>query len=552
MSWVVVLYGLSVFFVAGWTFVWFMHIVAILNAKLKLHKKIPSYGPFRKSQEDRDCPVLIHSPPHSWTPSTPTSCPPTPPPSPPPYSSTHKKDDYYFQEEKRHSLDKYDQCPGSVMISTSTHVSSTSFTLTPSSSESSLHRHVHDSGCVSTMSDIKSTIIPVPEEGNNVSPYGFSRVPVETPSPLMCPKKSTSSSWSPSSPSFGPDVLPGVSILKPLVGVDPYLSLNLESFFTLNYPIFELLFCINDDKDPSLEVVKRFIDKYPSVPAKIFVGGMKVGTNPKINNMQPGYEAAAYDLILISDSAIRMKQDTLLDMVSFMTPDVGLVHQMPYTCDRKGFPAILEKVYFGTAFARVYLSADFLGINCHTGMSALMRKGALDAEGGIKAFGQYLAEDYFFAKRLAQRGWRIRVCSQPALQSSATPDIESFHNRISRWAKLRFAMVPHTILLEPLSECLILGIIASWALNFLFSLDPFAVYLFHILTWFLLDFLLLSIIQNGPLPFNKSQFVVAWVFRETTALLVFFKALLDPDIKWRTGTYRLKWGGIAEEIKDKL
>jgi len=41
-----------------------------------------------------------------------------------------------------------------------------------------------------------------------------------------------------------------------------------------------------------------------------------------------------------------VKEDTLLDMVSCMTEDVGLVHQMPFTCDRDGFAATLEKVEF--------------------------------------------------------------------------------------------------------------------------------------------------------------------------------------------------------------
>ncbi len=39
-----------------------------------------------------------------------------------------------------------------------------------------------------------------------------------------------------------------------------------------------------------------------------------------------------------------VKEDTLLDMASYMTERVGLVHQMPYAWDRDGFGSRLEKV----------------------------------------------------------------------------------------------------------------------------------------------------------------------------------------------------------------
>lgn len=43
---------------------------------------------------------------------------------------------------------------------------------------------------------------------------------------------------------------------------------------------------------------------------------------------------------------IAVNDDSLTDMVASLNPKVGLVHQMPYVCDRKGFAAVYEKVRF--------------------------------------------------------------------------------------------------------------------------------------------------------------------------------------------------------------
>ncbi|EPY85855.1 hypothetical protein CB1_000346020 [Camelus ferus] len=117
----------------------------------------------------------------------------------------------------------------------------------------------------------------------------------------------------------------------------------------------------------------------------------------------PGYEVAKYDLIWICDSGIRVVPDTLTDMVNQMTEKVGLVHGLPYVADRQGFAATLEQVYFGTSHPRSYISANVTGFKCVTGMSCLMRKDVLDQAGGLIAFAQYIAEDYFMAKAIADR-----------------------------------------------------------------------------------------------------------------------------------------------------
>lgn len=69
------------------------------------------------------------------------------------------------------------------------------------------------------------------------------------------------------------DPLPGISIVKPLMGVDSELEGNLESHFQLKYggPL-ELLLCVQDPNDPAIDMVKTMCDRYPEVDCRLFVG----------------------------------------------------------------------------------------------------------------------------------------------------------------------------------------------------------------------------------------------------------------------------------------
>lgn len=69
--------------------------------------------------------------------------------------------------------------------------------------------------------------------------------------------------------SLHPETVPGVSIIRPLKGLDPNLYENLESSFLQEYSNFEVIFSVHDENDQALTVVDDLVRKYPAVPVQV-------------------------------------------------------------------------------------------------------------------------------------------------------------------------------------------------------------------------------------------------------------------------------------------
>ncbi|PIC22065.1 hypothetical protein B9Z55_026675 [Caenorhabditis nigoni] len=351
---------------------------------------------------------------------------------------------------------------------------------------------------------------------------------------------------------YEPDAtLPGVSIIKPIMGTDENLETNLTSFFTADYHQFELLFCFHSPQDDAVPVVKALIERYPDVDVTIFFQEHEVGFNPKINNMNAAYMGAKYPLIMISDSTIFTRPDGILDLAKRIMSEekLGLITQIPYCMDRVGLANCFEQVFFGTSHAKIYLAGNFLGFNCPTGMSSIFKKAALDQCGGMVAFKDYMAEDYFFGKNLAARGYKSGISNQPALQNSAATTFTSFSNRVGRWAKLRIAMMPQVILVEPLQDCFPAGIIMALSVHYLFDITVPMLFVIHFFFWLSMDYMIMRVMQNGPLTVSLIQFIGFWLLREFSSPVIFIKALMEPSVRWRNNIFHVKWGG---QIRDRI
>lgn len=395
--------------------------------------------------------------------------------------------------------------------------------------------------------------------------------------------------------------MPGVSIIRPLKGLDANLFENIESSFKQDYPKFEVLLAVAKENDQAVPVVKELLEKYPQVDATLIIGRLPfvvfvllslyqtisgeevVGVNPKVNNLMRSFQAAKYDILWVIDSNIQLAHGALARAVDVLDPPessfvpdkpgkrrVALVHHVPLAFTTENLlGARVEEAFLNTNHAKMYIAINALALDsCVVGKSNLYRKSDINRLTatlkppsktpvfppsevyGLAAFGRFLAEDNTIGAALwHELDVRHGISCDVALNAIGDMNLSGYIWRRIRWIRVRKHMVLVATLLEPFTESVLSGLLSAWAIHSLLMIPFWTFIPIHFSLWLMVDVDILSTLAGEPLPRSRLwTFFRAWVYRELLAFPIFLYAVFGNEVEWRGQKYRITSRGEAMKV----
>ena len=320
----------------------------------------------------------------------------------------------------------------------------------------------------------------------------------------------------------------------------------MESYFTLDYPKYELLFALTSDSDPAYAIEKKLIEKYPNVDAKILVNPDRGVGNPKVSNLLKVYETAKHDWVLISDSNVFMEKDYLKDLVCCVKEDTGVASAFIGGFEPKGFFGNMEATFLNGFYSRWGLAALYTGTPCVVGKTMLFQRSVAQKFGGIQSFTNHIAEDYMLGVAMGLMGKKVVIANNPVHQRVGVVGRKQFWDRHMRWGRLRKRQVPPAffseILFQPITVSVYTGILCSQFFGTPFFTGFFS---YLIYTW-LSDFFVMKAVN----PKTDLKFLFFWLVRELAHYPLWLHIAMGNTVVWRGQRYLIELGGLVRPVKD--
>jgi ceramide glucosyltransferase len=231
------------------------------------------------------------------------------------------------------------------------------------------------------------------------------------------------------------DFMPAVSVLKPVRGLDPASYENFASFCRQDYGDYEIVFAVADEDDPAIEIIRRLIADFPRRSIRLLIGAPNLGPSSKVNKLCRLAREARHDLLVISDSDIRVAPDYLRSVVApFRDPRVGAVTCLYVGLTNGTTAGELEALGIADFAAGVLTAWQLQGMRFALGATMATTRQRLHDIGGFEALVTYCADDYQLGRRIAERGYVIELPTHVVESECAVRTLREYLRHQLRWA----------------------------------------------------------------------------------------------------------------------
>jgi ceramide glucosyltransferase len=231
--------------------------------------------------------------------------------------------------------------------------------------------------------------------------------------------------------------LPPVSLLKPVHGLESRLKENIESFFNLDYPAYEIIFAADLENNAALAVVREIAARYPQIPTRIVVTGPPEWFNPPAYSFFRMEPHAKYEILVTSDSDVFVDRSYLREVVPpLLDPKNGMLTCVYRGKNAGGFWSGVHALGMSVEMTAGVVTANMLeGMKFGLGPTIVVRRDALDKIGGFAALSEYFAMDFMLGNLIEKCGYTI-VLSRHIIDHVISPlRFRGVWDHEVRWAR---------------------------------------------------------------------------------------------------------------------
>jgi ceramide glucosyltransferase len=344
---------------------------------------------------------------------------------------------------------------------------------------------------------------------------------------------------------------PPVSILKPVRGVDSEAYDNFASYCRLNYPVYEIIFAVTDPRDPIVPVIEKLQRDFLHTRIRLATAVERLGQNNKISNLYRLVKEAQYELLVMSDSDVRVGPDYLRELVgAFADPEVGAVTSF-YRCAGGGtLAADLAMLGMCSDSLPSALIARKLegGVQFAFGWTMATTKERLAEIGGWESMADHHSDDFELGNRIARRGHRVEIMGEAVSVVFPRETIQELFGQELRWAiglrNVRPVAYAGMIFTHGLPWAVLAAIVAATA-------GWTGLAIAYLIAYFVLR---ISVAWVAGVWGLRDQTIISklWLLpvRDAITSIVWLVGLLSDRIRWRGSEFRVKNGLLTPVARE--